>query len=527
MRHLIIAIVCIICINSSLKSQNKLNITDDKIQEIEKVMDRIYENDQVFGTILVAVDGKIIFKKAYAYANLEWKIPNSMDTKFRIASVSKPFTAILILQLIEEGKLKLDGKLTDYLPNFPKEKGKNITIHQLLTHTSGIISESKIDNLGDIERLYHSKERLFKFIAAQEIMFNPGERRGYSNFGYTLLAMIAEEVSAKDYALLLKEKICDPAGMKNTLVDNYTSLITKRASGYQFDYFNSYENSDIIDMSFVKGYGHLLSTAEDLHLFDQALYGNKILSEESKNLLFDRNGQFGWEYVQFKYGKNDKEIECNQYNGSINGFGSHIQRIAKDKVFICVLRNMKERGNQIVIKWPNFIASRIVSILYDEEYEQPKKSGAYELFKTMIDIGIEQADQKFKELKSTQSDHFYFDEKEFNTFRKKFMTKGMYKEAKAYFKAYEKKYVNLSANILATYAGQYMDENNNTIILSVEKNALLLKKVWNGNSYNIYPIDKLHFFEKENLIHFEFMINESGVIKSIKINDRFTFEKLE
>jgi CubicO group peptidase (beta-lactamase class C family) len=528
--YFLVIILCIYSLPalsiSVVKDSKKLKVSTEKIKEIENVIDRVYENDQVSGTILVAVDGKIIFKKAYGYANLEWKIPNTLDTKFRIASVSKPFTAILILQLVEEGKLKLDGRLTDYLPDFPKEKGENITIHQLLTHTSGIISESKIDNLGDIERLYHSKERLLKFIAAQDIAFNPGERRGYSNFGYALLAMIAEEVSGKDYAVLLKEVICDPAGMKNTLVDSYTPLIKERASGYQFDYFTGYENSSIIDMSFVKGYGHLLSTAEDLHLFDQALYGDKILSEESKKLLFDRKGQFGWEYVQFKYGKSNKEIECNQYNGSINGFGSHIQRIAKDKVFICILRNLKEIGNQIVIKWPNFMASRIVSILYDEEYEQPKKSAAYEVFKALIDSGTKKAGEKFEELKSKQSDYFYFDENEFNILRKKLLAKGMSSEAKAYFKPYEKRYLNLSVGKLQKFVGKYHNVNNNIYIeITIEDDTLLIKKMWDNSKYKIFPITEFEFYEKEDIIKFEFSPNEDGLIESIKINNRLTFKK--
>jgi CubicO group peptidase (beta-lactamase class C family) len=526
-KYLIITSILLLFNNLLLAQENEtLKVTEKKAKEIEDIMDRIYENDQVFGTILVAVEGEIIFEKAYGFANLEWNIPNTIDTKYRIASVTKPFTTILILQLIEQGKIKLDGKLTDYLPDFPAEKGKNITIHQLLTHTSGIISEWKLSDLEDKERLYYSRERLFNEIAKQDIAFKPGERRGYSNFGYALLAMVAERVSGKSYNDLLQEKICIPAGMKNTIPDIAVPLINTRASGYQFDYFTGYENAALIDMSFVVGYGHLLSAVEDLHLFDQALYTDKLLSEKSKELFFDRKGQFGWEYVKFKYGKNDKEIECNQYNGSINGFGSHIQRIAKDKVFICILRNMKERGNKIVIKYPNFMASRIVSILYDEEYEQPKKSAAYEVFKTLINSGVEKMEKKHSTIKENQTDKFYFNEKEFNSLKKKLIAKNMSNEAEAYFKPYQKKFIQLNSDKLKIFVGKY-SINKNIINISVKDNNLFVDKSWDDNSYKIFPISEQVFFEKEDLIKFEFNKTSSGQIKSFTINGEYTFDKDE
>ncbi len=523
----------IILLNISLVAQqnqdvNTVRVTTNKTNEIEQVVDRIYENGQIFGTILVAVDGKIIFEKAYGYANLEWNISNTTDTKFRVASVTKAVTAMLILQLIEEGKLKLDGKLIDYLPDFPKEKGENITIHQLLTHTSGIISEWNMPDMEDWERLYYSKERLFNFITKQSVAFKPGERRSYSNFGYALLAMIIEKVSGKTYAQLLQEKICIPAGMKNTVPDINVPIIDKRASGYQHEYFTGYENAALIDMSVVFGYGHLLSTVKDLHLFDQALYTNKLLSEKSKELFFDRKGQFGWEYVQFKYGKNNKEIECNQYNGSINGFGSHIQRIAKDKVFICILRNMKERGNQIVIKWPDFIASPIVSILYDEEYEMPKKSAAYEVFKTLIDLGIGQANEKYNSIKEKHTDKFYLNEREFNTLRKKLVAKNMLKEAEAYYKPYQKEFIQLDVQKLKKFVGKYKYGNTDNIInISINKNVLLVKESWSDNEYKILPLTELHFFEKEDLNNFEFNVGDDGIIKLLKFRNEYKFDKVE
>jgi len=123
-------------------------------------------------------------------------------------------------------------------------------------------------------------------------------------------------------------------------------------------------------MSFVFGYGHLLSTVYDLYLFDKALYSNKLLNEKSKDLFFNK---YGWHYQNVPYGKGFKKIRSNSLDGSINGFGSHTQRIEKDTVFIVALRNTKEYKKQIVIKWPNFMISRVLAVMYGEEYDMPKK----------------------------------------------------------------------------------------------------------------------------------------------------------
>lgn len=412
------SLVCIILITPcDVFSLPKIEVTSDKIAKIEQVMNRIYENGQFSGTILVAVNGEVIYKNANGYANVEWKIPNTLGTKFRIASATKPFTAMLILQLVEDGKLKLDGKLTDYLPGFPKEKGKDITIHQLLTHTSGIIGESKIPDLEDVERLHYTKDELLKYISEWELSYKPGTRSEYSNFGYTLLGLIIEKISGKPYAQLLQEKICNPAGMKNTVPDVNVPVINNRASGYDYNYFTGSQNSTYLDMSFVFSYGHLLSTVEDLYLWDKALYTEKLLSEKSKELFF--NG-YGWRYFRYPYGKNNKRVLCSNLDGSINGFGSHIQRVERDKIFITILRNMKERNNQIVIKWPSYMASRILAILYDEEYNMPKMSAAYSVFRVILDSGIQAAIEKYHDLYTNHKDSYYFEESEFDTLANKF-----------------------------------------------------------------------------------------------------------
>ena len=416
-------------------SDPTLSLPENAKKEIAQIINMMDDNGQFSGAVLISVKGKIIYKDAVGFANIEDSIPNTCDTKFRIASFTKPFTVMLILQLVEEGKLKLDGKLTDYLPEFPKEKGEGITIHQLLKHTSGITGESRIPNLIDIEKEYYTREDLFNCIIEQDIVFKPGKGREYSNFGFALLGMIIEKVSGKSYNELLQEKICIPAGMKNTLGDVNAQPIENRAIGYNYNYFTGLEKASFLDMSFVFGYGHLLSTVNDLYLFDQALYSDKLLNEKSKDLFFNK---YGWHYQRCPYGKGFKTILSNSLDGSVNGFGSHTQRIEKDTVFIVALRNTKEYKNQIVIKWPRFMMSRILAVLYGEEYDLPKKSGAFVIFKTLLESGQEDAEKICKEIIEKKTDKFYLDNDEFEFFKNELDNKGMRSQASGFEEIYTK-----------------------------------------------------------------------------------------
>jgi CubicO group peptidase (beta-lactamase class C family) len=182
----------------------------------------------------VAENGKVIFKKGYGMANMEWNIPVETDTKFRLGSITKQFTSMLILQLVQEGKIKLEGKLTDYLPDYRKDTGDRITIHHLLNHTSGIPSYTGLPNFfQEISRNPYSVSDFVKKFASGDLEFEPGGKWNYNNSGYFLLGAIVERVTGKPYEQALKERILDPVGMKNTGYDHYDTILAKRAAGYE------------------------------------------------------------------------------------------------------------------------------------------------------------------------------------------------------------------------------------------------------------------------------------------------------
>jgi len=411
----------------------ELDFSNDKIKEIGQVIETVYENGQFSGAVLVSVRGEVVYKNAVGYANLEDSILNTCDTKFRIASFTKPFTTMLILQMVEDGQIKLDGKLINYLPEFKVNGADKITVHQLLTHTAGITGHPRIPNLLDIEKLHYTREELLQLIMKYDLVYESGEGREYSNFGYALLALLIEQVTGKSYDDVLYENICKPAGMTNTLSDITEMHIEKRAIGYTYNYFTGLEEAYFLDMSFVLGAGQLISTVEDLYLFDKALYTDKLLSEQTKELFFNK---YGWHRAKYPYGSGFKRILCHNLEGSINGFQSHTQRIEKDSVLIVILRNVKEAvyENQIVIKWANAIASPILSILYNEDYELTKKSGAFAIFNILFEFGEEEARKKLGEITHELQTDYYVDKSEFKFFEDLLRKNKMEKQADIYKK---------------------------------------------------------------------------------------------
>jgi CubicO group peptidase (beta-lactamase class C family) len=201
--------------------------TQGKATEINKLMQTYLDQGRFNGTILVAENGDVIFKKGYGLANMEWDIPNRSDTKFRIASVTKQFTSMLIMQLVEEGKIKLDGKITDYIPGYRKDTGNKVTIHHLLTHTSGIPNVAKRPDLKEIIQQKHTVDEVIKKYCSGDFEFEPGTKYSYNASGYFLLGAIIEKVTNKSYETVLKEKIYT-YGIRLYIPMNYYQKNTKK-----------------------------------------------------------------------------------------------------------------------------------------------------------------------------------------------------------------------------------------------------------------------------------------------------------
>lgn len=322
------------------KSNSNYN-SEEVVARIDSVMQLYVSKKEFEGVVLVAKEGKPVYRNAFGLANREWSIPNAITTKFRIGSITKPFTSVLVFQAIEKGLLRLDGKVTDYLPAYPKKAGAEISIGQLLSHTSGLIDFGEVKDLEwNNERLFHSQEMMLSHFKDRSLVFSPGTDFHYSNFGYYLLKVILENVSHESYDSLLKKNILIPSGMENTSTAENKTILEDRASGYYLK--NSvYLNAPPFDQSVVRGFGDIISTAADLLAFDQALYTDKLLTKKSKVLMYTpslpekNNYAYGW-YVKLP-GKPGPNFV--RHSGSINGFSTVLVRLIDDNWTIILLAN--------------------------------------------------------------------------------------------------------------------------------------------------------------------------------------------
>src|ERR1043165_307246 len=324
-------------------------LAQDHAAKIQEVLTLANKYRQFNGTALVAENGKVVYKGGVGLANMEWNIPNTPDTKFRLGSITKQFTATVILQLVEQGKIKLDGKLSDYLPDYRKDVGNKVTIHNLLTHTSGIPSyTSQPGFFENVSRNPYKVDEFVKKYASGDLEFEPGSKFVYDNSGYFLLGAIIERVTGKPYEPVLKENIFDPLGMKYTGYDHWDTIISKRATGYCRS-ARGFHTAAYLDMSIPYAAGSLYSTVEDLYLWDQALYGDKVLSAKSKELMFKPNlNNYGYGFVITKATLAPPaklQVPVIQHGGGINDFNTVIVRMVNDKRLIVLLDNEEHGQN--------------------------------------------------------------------------------------------------------------------------------------------------------------------------------------
>ena len=453
-------------------------LAQDHGAKIQQVLELANKYRQFNGSALVAENGKVIYKGGFGLANMEWNIPNTPDTKFRLGSITKQFTAMLTLQLVEQGKIKLDGKISDYLPDYRKDIGDKVTIHHLLTHTSGIPSyTSQPGFFANVSRNPYKVVDFVKQYASGNLEFEPGTKYSYNNSGYFLLGAIIERITGKTYAEALKEMIFDKVGMKNTGYDLHDPLIIKRASGYT-NTPTGYRNAAYLDMSIPYAAGSLYSTVEDLYLWDQALYTDKLLTPQSKEMMYKpflEDYAYGWVVRKASFKVNDQPIPIIAHGGGINGFSTNIVRFPNEKHLIVLLDNT---GGAV-----GRLTEKIGRILYDQPYEMPKQSIASVLEKTMSEKGIVAAVAEYRELKAKQSETYDFIEDELNGLGYRLMGTGKLKEALEVFKLNVEAYPQ-SFNTYDSLAEAYMNMQQRDLAIQNYKKSLELNPK-NTNATNM------------------------------------------
>ncbi|WP_452233222.1 serine hydrolase [Lacinutrix sp. MEBiC02595] len=452
-----------------------------KEAQITKLINTYTEYKSFNGSVLIAEKGKIIYKKGFGFANMEWDIPNTSVTKHRLGSISKQFTGMLILQLAEAGKIDLHAPITKYLPDYPNATGDIITTHHLLTHTSGIPNYTSFpDFFKNKSRDPYTPTAFVKEFSEMDLDFTPGEQFSYSNSGYFLLGVLIEKISGKSYEQMLQEKIFTPLQMKGSGFDHHATILKHRATGYEKQ-GGDFVNASYLDMSIPYAAGSLYATAEDLYLWDQALYTNQLLSKASMDLFFGEhikagNGHYGygWFIGSESIGNTEESVEAISHGGGINGFNTLITRVPSDKSLIVLLNNT---GGAPLSE----MARAIRGILYNKSYDFPKKSVATAFANAIESKGIDAAIIYYNTIKS--SNDYSLNESDMNNIGYTLLQSEKVDQAITVFKLIVDEFPK-SFNAYDSYAEALMTQGNKEqAIVNYKKSVEINPNNQNGIDY--------------------------------------------
>jgi CubicO group peptidase (beta-lactamase class C family) len=395
-------------------------------ERLDSFLNVMADNDLFTGSILVAEHGEVIYKKSVGYWNAEQKIPNSDTTQFQLASMSKPLTALAVLQLVQKGKLQLNAQVTRYLPDFPYA---NITVQHLLTHTSGLPGKFEESYIAKHPQtvLTNNEDYSLLITSGAALVSPPGDKWAYSNTGYMVLAQIIEKVSGMPFETYMKKRVFEPAGMTHTYVraphaPNMPRYIIPVMYQVEYRPVDSLDHTKIYtnyNLGGIHGPGNVISTLVDMWKFDNALAAGKLISKELMEQAFTpvvsnsgkvlhlnkgRSYGFGWNILQDSAGA-DKIVF---HDGHVIG--------------ICTMFYKNLTKDQTILFYDNrespafFQKIGVVARLLNNEPVRPikpAKSLARIYGQTLVTKGIDAATTLFNELKD-DSAHYYVDELELN-----------------------------------------------------------------------------------------------------------------
>lgn len=421
----ILVLVSLLCGHEVLADESKealpegyREVAANKVDSLGELCRATAETGLFSGAVLVAENGEVIYQEAFGLANREWNISNSVDTKFRLASVSKQFCSMLVMQLVEEGQLNLDDTITDHLPYYRKDTGDQVTIHHLLSHQSGIKDyTASFDYRGTISRLPAGKDDFIKEYCSSDLANEPGTIYSYSNAGYSILGRIIEKVTRKTFEQNLKERIFEPLGMNNSGYDRNRYILEKRASGYTRGPFD-YTHADYMDMDSSPGAGgSLYSTVGDMFLWDRALYTDKLLSKEYRDLMFTPNRDvpevkaaggrphsrygYGWQIYSRTHPVTKRRTKIINHGGAINGFRAMENRLVEDDAFIIVLCNQGDAfGKSDVWNTVTNLSTELIHVVTNQPYRLPGKARVTQeqrMYTLVKEQGVDAAIEWFKD----------------------------------------------------------------------------------------------------------------------------------
>ncbi|MEX2603762.1 MAG: serine hydrolase domain-containing protein [Gracilimonas sp.] len=316
--------------------------------KIDSTVQVLHAKGQFNGVVLLEKNEEIHYSNAMGKANFSWDIPNTLNTRFRIASITKTFTATLVLYLIEKGELNLEDAITEYLPDYPPATGNKITIEHLLALTSGIPDYLNIPGFMETKSaLHHDRNRFPEYFNTLELNFEPGTDWNYGNSEYYLLGLIIEKITGMSYESALTKYILEPTGLDNTGFINSTR-IDKFAMGY-LKTSDGFIKAPYIDSSICFSAGMMYSTAGDLVQFMTALYSEKsILSKEYVVKMTTRRIEdYGYGVFIGNQNIGDINYQAFVHLGEIHGYASQVTYFPESDYTLVILDNTQQSPSQL------------------------------------------------------------------------------------------------------------------------------------------------------------------------------------
>ena len=455
-------------------------------QNINKKLDRYltdyYINKNVPSISAgLSVDGKIIWIDTKGYSDIENNVRATKNTVYRIASISKTITAVAIMQLAEQEKIKLDDDVRKYI-RFPSKKWK-FTIRQLLSHTAGIRTYKNSEEFNSKE-FFNSTQDAVNYLAKDSLVYEPGTKYLYTTLGYNLLAAVIESVSGLPFADYVKKNILDPADMKSTYPDVQRDIIPNRAKGYDRNQYRQIENAALADLSVKIPGGGFLSTSEDLLKFADSLLKGKLIKLTSLDSTVVptklKNGKIinyglGMEFGVDKSGR--------QYFGHIGGgtgFVSHLLIYPEEKVAAVHLINTRDRN----LGEPAF---DIAAIYFGREIKEPEKSLADSLLNITLNYGIDSALTVYGKIISDTTNNLNKSLEEQITFGYDLINIRKYSDSILFFRMLSREFVN-SAQVFIGLGDAYFKDGNKGLATKNFRQALRLQPL---NNYAAEMLKKL------------------------------------
>ncbi|TXD71374.1 serine hydrolase [Aequorivita antarctica] len=504
--------------------------------QIDTIFNKSYPANSPGAIVLIAKDDKVIYRKSFGMANLELNVPMKPENVLRLASITKQFTSVSILLLMEQGKLNIQDPLSKYIADYPR--GNEITLHNLLVHTSGIKSFTNLVDFRSKARNDMTPEEIISSFKKLPLEFEPGERYEYSNSDYVLLGYIIEKISGMSYENFVQKYIFDKLGMKNSYYGNSDKIIPNRANGYQLN-DSIYQNAEYISMTLPYAAGSLMSTVDDMLLWSKAIHHNALISERSKQLAFTNYTLKNGKHSNYGYGWEINELAGTtsiEHTGGINGFTASGVYVPDRNIYSIVLTNLDDgigpetdnlKAVSIILGKP--IVDKASVILSEKQLKQ--WIGAYQFEDAIRFITCEEGflystregGHPFKLIPVSENE-FKFD----NSFIiYKFTSKNGKKQAQFNDRikksigteidkkpASEKEAITLAKEILIKYVGVY--ELQPSFHIEIERqNDRMYAKATGQPSVELFAEAENSFFIKEIDAQVVFNLGTDGTVKSL------------